>query len=165
MAIKDKDLARKDSLSIINQSTSDTSKYLQEMSERYPNSNIKSSAGSMIIHLHSKDQNILTVNNLNKNSKDIKEADFEECMEKHFPAQKKENKENTENTADESTTPNKAANAASERVANFIKNSIKKKIQYNYNNNTKKEEEQIRKPLTEYNIKKIMLKNFSIEPN
>lgn len=83
----------------------------------------------MIIHLHSKDQNILMVNNLNKNCNGIKEEDFEESMDKHFP--KKENKENNENTADELTTPSKAAAAASERVANFIKNSIKKKIQYN----------------------------------
>lgn len=129
MAIKDKEfLSKKDSLSLIKEGTLDTSKYLQEQSERYPN-NIKSSAGSMIIHLHSKDQNILMVNNLNKNCNGIKEEDFEESMDKHFP--KKENKENNENTADELSTPSKAAAAASERVANFIKNSIKKKIQYN----------------------------------
>lgn len=91
------------------------------MSERYPNSNIKHSNGSMIIHLHNKD----TANFAIKNNPIIEE-DFEESMDKHFPIVAKDN---NENIADESPLPQKLN--ADNKVANFIKNSIKKKIQYN----------------------------------
>jgi len=76
----------------------------------------------MIIHLHNKDTQMMAVN-INKHNPIIEE-DFEESMDKHFPSVKGDN----ENTADESPLPQKLAN---DKVANFIKNSIKKKIQYN----------------------------------
>lgn len=116
----------------------------------------------MIIHLHSKDQPFLS---MNTNKTEIKEEDFEASIDKHFPINSKENKENTIDDSN-SISPRKLE-SASKKVANFIKQSIEKKIQYNYNTNLNKKEDEpvVRKPLTEYNIKKIMLKNFEIYPN
>lgn len=133
---------------------------ITNMIKKKPISNVSQSAGSLIIHLHKLDNQGDTNSNMNLNL--IKEKDTEDeidqKLDKHFPIKEKEAGINQSNNAAESP---KKKDYAIKKIANFIKNSIEKKIQFTYINNNQKEEE-VRKPLNEYNIKKIVFKNFEI---
>lgn len=128
MAINSKSeyLSRNDSNALTNTNSVHDSPRVA-VNRKYPNSSVSQSAGSLIIHLHKQDQpdQHTHTSNLNLIKEKETEEDIDYKLDKHFPIKGKEyNKENR----DVDDSPRKK-DQASKKIANFIKNSIEKKLQ------------------------------------